>query len=175
MTRTGGKRSHAEHDFQRVCFAFLTRALPDGAYVASLDSAQKGSATQRIMDARRGIRPGQCDMLVKVKGFEAIKIELKAHGGVVSDHQQTDMEVWRRNGGGAFVAYSLDELEAGIRAYGIPLRATAGGRWEAAQAAMAARAAKPKTPRKPRSLARIGTARDARWQAKRYGVGKLPL
>ena len=146
---TKRRRAHPEHDFQRVCFAFLTRALPEGAYVVSIDAAQKGSAAQRIMDARRGIQGGQLDMEILTAGFPPIKLELKVGDGQLSPDQLTTMDVWRRNGGLAFVAYTLDEIEAGLRGYGIPLRASAGGRWEHHLEQMKARAAKPRAFRKP--------------------------
>ena len=157
-----------EADFQRVAITFLHRALPEGAYIASIDSAQRGHSVQRLLDAQRGILAGQPDIECLVAGFPPLKIELKIKGGQVSPAQEHVMNVWRRNGGGAFVAYSLDELEAGLRAYGIPLRASAGGRWEHHLQIMEARAAKPKRRSKPR--APKATAAAKRLHRKMYGL-----
>lgn len=143
------RRQHPEWDFQRVAYVFLRRALPEGAYVRSIDSARTGSQIQRIKDAERGILAGELDMEVKLPGFEAIKIELKMPGNTLSEAQIVTMDQWRRNGGLAFAAWSLDEIEAGLRGFGVPLRASAGGRWEEHLARMQKRAAKPKKARGP--------------------------
>lgn len=157
------KNSHPEWDLQAVCNSFLAAALPIGSYWNFIDSGMAAPEYVKIARAKRGIKSGNLDGEVLCLGFPPIKFELKVPGGVVSPDQETTMTVWRRNGGGAFVAYSLDELEAGLRAYGIPLRATAGGRWEAALAAMEARAAKPKRPRTRRSYgAKAPTAAQRR-------------
>lgn len=161
---------HPEWDLQEVCDAFLSKALPLGSYWNFIDSGANVPQYVKIARRKRGIKPGNLDGEVLCLGFPPIKWELKVPGGVVSSDQESTMTVWRRNGGAAFVAFSLDELEAGLRAYGIPLRASAGGRWEHHKEVMEARAAKPKRP----SKRRYGPAKASK-AAVRMGVARYRL
>jgi hypothetical protein len=114
-----------EWAFQRMCNAFLSRALPPTAYVTAIDIGSAGSARQGMLRRARGVLPGIADILIVHDGT-TLWVELKA-GSSLSPAQKMFRERITANGHLWALARTTEELEAALIDAGIPLRATVTG------------------------------------------------
>lgn len=113
-----------EWQLQRLCNVYLSKALPVGAYYSSIDIGTAGSARQGMLRKARGVRPGISDMIV-VYNNVTIWLELKV-GSSLSPAQQLFRDAVTANGHLWALARSTEDVEAALRAAGIPLRASLG-------------------------------------------------
>jgi len=109
---------------QRAHFAFLSKALPVGAYFTAIDVGSAGSARQGMLRKARGVRPGIADLLVVYRGT-SLWIEVKS-GSSLSPAQQLFRDAVTANGHLWALARSTEDVEAALRSAGIPLRASLG-------------------------------------------------
>ena len=118
--------AYREHALQQVVSVFLGRALPPDATWTSVDTAtdQKMSVIAGARRKARGIRPGWPDMQAIWRG-QFYAIELKEGAGKQSDNQIAMQAEIERAGGKYQVCRSVEDVEAALRGWGIPLRATA--------------------------------------------------
>jgi hypothetical protein len=105
--------------------AFLSRALPEGAYYTAIDGGRAENARIGAARKRRGIKAGLPDFLVVYCGI-TLWIERKA-GSSLSEHQRITRDALIRNGHRWALAKSTEDIEIACREAGIPLRATFGG------------------------------------------------
>ena len=113
-----------EWRFQEAVSAFLSRALPFGAWWSSIDQGRAANARMGGARRARGIHPGVPDMLIAVSGV-SLWIELKA-GSSLSPAQVVTRDLLVSNGHKWALARTLEDVEAACRDAGIPLRASLG-------------------------------------------------
>ena len=113
-----------EWGLQRACAAFLSKALPDRAYWTSIDMGRSTSAAQGQLRKLRGCKAGIPDMLIVYAG-QTLWCELKVDASL-SEPQKTTRDALRANGHQWELCRSPEDVEAALRAAGIPLRATLG-------------------------------------------------
>jgi hypothetical protein len=118
-------RYSPEHMLQKACAKFLNHALPPDVWFTAIDHATR-SAIEGQEKKARGVKRGLPDLLFKFHR-RTVWIELKAEKGVVSDEQEKVRDVLTRNGDDWHVARSIDDVEAILRSYDLPLKATAVG------------------------------------------------
>ena len=121
-----------EYRFQIVVAQYLTFALPADATWTSIDAgAGKLTPATAELCKRRGIKAGWPDVLIVYRG-RLHGVELKAGKGAQEDEQKCVQAQLEAAGATYAVVRSVDELEAMLRSYGIPLRATTGTKFERA-------------------------------------------
>jgi penicillin-binding protein-related factor A (putative recombinase) len=81
---------------------FCWKVTTTGIYVKARDSWIPNQA------------PGVADILGVLKGGRILAIEVKSPTGKVSPHQQTFLDRINENGGLAFVARSIDDVETNL-------------------------------------------------------------
>ena len=112
-----------EHALQERVAGSLQVALAGVAWWSGIDHGAgkmgKAAAGRRKV---RGVKAGIPDIVVLFCG-RLIGIELKRAGGGAQSPEQRALEVeWRAQGAGYCVARSLAEVEAALRAEGVPIR-----------------------------------------------------
>lgn len=112
-----------EHDLQVRVAQYLDVALAGVCWWSAIDHGAgkmgKAAAGRRKL---RGVKPGIPDVLVLNRG-RLIGIELKRSRGGSQSDGQAGLEVeWRAQGAGYHIARSLQEVEAALRAEGVPVR-----------------------------------------------------
>lgn len=112
-----------EHKLQIAINAFLRLALPEDAFLTSIDHARKQSAEAGMFQKMRGIRAGIPDMVIVYRGV-AHWLEIKTDKGTLSDAQWHVHREIRNALGFVAVVRSVAETEHALRVWGIPLRAT---------------------------------------------------
>lgn len=118
--------AYREHALQIVVCAYLSRALPPDSTFTSIDAATDQKMTP-IAGARRrarGIRAGWPDCQILYRG-QFFGIELKEGAGRQSENQALMQAEIKRAGGRYAICRSVEDVEAALRAWGVPLRATA--------------------------------------------------
>jgi len=119
----GGGVNSSEHKTQAAVHVFLCRALPPDAVHTSIDAGQ--GIMDPIAGAKRrdrGCRAGWPDLQIIYNGkFHCI--ELKTANGRLSDNQRTCANAIIAAGGAWGCCRSVEEVEALLRAWGLPLRA----------------------------------------------------
>jgi hypothetical protein len=156
-------RYSPEHMLQKACAKFLNHALPPDVWFTAIDHATR-SAVEGAEKKARGVKRGIPDLMFKFQ-HRTVWIELKADKGVVSDTQEGVRDVLVGNGDDWHVARSIDDVEAILRGYGLPLRATAGGVTERLQQRLDV----PRKAGKPR-VAKTTASRIRRIEALRAKV-----
>ena len=111
---------------QRAYAAFLARALPLEAYWTSIDHGRSTNVAHGALRKARGVHPGIPDMIVVWSGI-TLWVEVKA-GSALSGPQKLTRDRLVAQGHLWALVRSGEELEAALRAAGIPLRATYGER-----------------------------------------------
>jgi len=152
------KRYAPEHMLQKACAKFLNHALPEDCFYTAIDHATR-SAVEGAEKKSRGVKRGIPDLMFKFHR-RTVWIELKTEKGVVSDTQEDVRAALTRQGDDWHVARSIDDVEAILRSYGLPLKATAGGVTERLQQ----RLDLPRKAGKPR-VAKPGAGRIRRTEA----------
>lgn len=109
---------------QEIDNAFLSKALPEGAYFTAIDGGRAPNAIIGAARKRRGIKPGIADFLVIYRGV-TLWIERKV-GAALSPHQKLFRDYVTANGHRWALAHSTEDVEQACRDAGIPLRATLG-------------------------------------------------
>lgn len=119
-------RKLIQHEWraQEVDNAFLSKALPPGAYFTAIDGGRAPNAIIGAARKRRGIKPGIADFLVVHQGI-TLWIERKVNASL-SPHQKLFRDYVTANGHHWRLARSTEEVEQACRDVGIPLRATLG-------------------------------------------------
>ena len=156
-------RYSPEHIFQKAVAKFLNHALPPDVWFTAIDHATR-SAIEGSEKKARGVKRGLPDLLFKFHR-RTVWIELKAEKGVVSDEQEKVRDVLTRNGDDWHVARSIDDVEAILRSYDLPLKATAIGITDRLQA----RLEMPRKVSKPR-VAKPSLSRVRRTEALRKRI-----
>lgn len=113
----------SEHQLQTGIFAYLRRALPDDAFVSSVDHARKQSQLSGLFQRARGVRAGLPDLVIVHRG-RAYWMEVKTDAGSLSDAQRALHVEIRRAGAEVAVVRSIEDAEGWCRTWGVPLRAT---------------------------------------------------
>ena len=111
---------------QQVC-CYLEHALPRASYWCAIpngavlagDKASRGRQMNRLK--RTGLKPGAPDLIIIHDG-RIIAIELKAGAGRLSEAQSTACDLIVAAGGAYTVARSIDEVEAFLVSFEVPLR-----------------------------------------------------
>ena len=117
------KRNYPEHRLSAAVAEYLKYALPPDCYATSVGHGGGGKIRGALLQ-KSGVRPGFPDWLLIYNGH-AFLIELKAPRGAVSADQQVCHAALRRAGCPAVhIARSLDDVEAALKEWGIPIRAT---------------------------------------------------
>ncbi len=133
---------------QRTVNAFLSKALPPGAYYTAIDIGRSKNAQAGQLRKLRGIRAGLPDWLIVYQGT-TLWIEQKA-GSALSEPQKLTRDALEKNGHLWSLATCIEDVELACRASGIPLRATLGEIRERIAEQNERLPAKPKrTTRKP--------------------------
>lgn len=117
----------SEHRFQASLREYLDLAIPRGGPVVwtSIDAGGKSSAMEAGQKIARGVRSGWPDTLFFYEG-RAYVIELKWGDNTLDKRQQRVREEILTSKVPFAVAYSIEEVEAILREWGIPLRASVG-------------------------------------------------
>lgn len=115
-----------ETALQIVAAQYLDYALPCGMPWTAVDPGDvKLTPAQASLRKRRGIRSGWPDLQMLWRGT-FIGIELKAPKGRLRASQTEVGLAIVEQGGVWFSARSIADIEQGLRAIGVPLRATTG-------------------------------------------------
>jgi hypothetical protein len=111
----------AEQSLQIALIQWLRVVLPADAFVFAIpNSARRGVVEGRMMK-RSGTVAGVPDLCVAYRG-RAYFMELKAPKGRVSANQTGTMDALARAGCPTEIVRSVDEAEAALREWEIPLR-----------------------------------------------------
>lgn len=127
----------AEDALQASVVQFLDRALPYTSwYTATANGAWLGGDKRRRMIQasrlkRTGVKPGTPDLIICHDG-RFLAIELKMPGETLTDKQMVAEDQIAIAGGGFAVARSLEDVEARLRDWLVPLRASVHGSIEGA-------------------------------------------
>ena len=114
---------HLEHTFQEAAYVYLCKALPT-ATIWGVDHAGKRSVIQGARLKRRGIIPGIHDLFAFCDGV-LTSYELKAGKNDATEAQEAFGASIRVNGGHSYVCWTIEDIEAGIRAAGLVPRVLA--------------------------------------------------
>ena len=118
------RRAQPEQIVHQAIHAYLRLALPPEAVAFAVDPAGKASvAVAAKLKARGGIR-GIPDHHILWNGVTHY-LEIKAASGALSDDQVAFAERAQSAGGKWACVCSVEQAEAALREWGIPLRATA--------------------------------------------------
>jgi hypothetical protein len=122
------KRSRREgHDseerFQRETALFLDFVLPRDAWWSHFPNGGHRHAVVGANLKRAGTRAGAPDNIIIWRG-KAHWVELKARYGTLKASQQTTIPAIEAAGSPVVVARTLEDVEAALIAWGIPLRAS---------------------------------------------------
>jgi len=131
MGMVGMGRHYAEHALQRAVAGYLDAALISPVWWTSIDHAGQGPKHGAQLKAR-GVKPGVPDVLIVAPAFAVgtsrnIFIELKAIGGRQSAEQKLVAQQLVECGCFYSTAYSVEQVEAILRAHEIPLRGSVSG------------------------------------------------
>ena len=116
-----GRRKQPEADFQQQVFAYLASALDADSWFSAIPLGG-GGAVRGALLKRTGTKSGLPDVLCLYQG-RATWLELKSRRGQLSDAQLYCHACLRRAGSGVYVCKTLDQVEAALRAAGVPLKA----------------------------------------------------
>ena len=116
------RRKQPEQDLQKVVAVYLTASLVKPWRWSAFPAGGGGYLRGAILNGM-GLAKGWPDILLLHPDGDWHGIELKAPKGTATE-EQIDFLEW--GGGRSAVCRSLDQVEATLRAWGIPLRATTG-------------------------------------------------
>ena len=123
------KRATPERDLQRTLIRWLRAALPLGAFAFAIPNEQRGDAVSDVQRMRfgaarkaSGVVSGMPDVGLVLHGGRVAWLELKAPKGRTSDMQDGLHARLDALGHQVAVIRSIDEAEAVLRAWGVPLR-----------------------------------------------------
>ncbi len=114
-----------EHRLQKSFADYFAYAVGGTAYWTGVDAANK-DAKERIMRARRGIRPGVGDFQVLARGRGGpvfIMFDAKTETGRMSDNQKIIKREVEASGGYYYIVRNTFEIEQKLIEHGIPVRA----------------------------------------------------
>jgi hypothetical protein len=115
--------NHPEQLVHQSIAAYLNVALPPDAWHAAIDSAGKASLAIAARLKARGGKRGTPDHVVLWQG-QNLWLEVKSPVGRVSYDQTEVSERIRAAGGKWAIVRSIIDVEAVMRQFGVPLRAT---------------------------------------------------
>lgn len=123
------RAKYVQHEFkaQEADNAFLSKALPYDCYYTAIDGGRAANAQIGAARKRRGIRSGLPDWLIVYRNttlwierkVSRAESELGNNQRLTAERLQLNGHLWAR-------ANSTEDVEAALRAAGIPLRATLG-------------------------------------------------
>lgn len=116
----------SEQDIHEAIAAFLDAALPPGSWHSAIDPAAKSSKTAGALLKARGGKKGIPDHIVLVRGFPTIFFEVKTATGKVRIEQNNVRDAIWGAGSVWWCVRSIDDVEAVLRQFGVPLRASVG-------------------------------------------------
>jgi hypothetical protein len=117
------RRRHDEEDFQRAAWALMTVALPPDAVAFAVPNGGLRSKKAAARLQGMGVVAGIPDLCVVHRG-RAVFVELKAKHGTFSAAQRAMERRLIYAGADVCLCRSVPEVEAALRAAGIPLRAS---------------------------------------------------
>ncbi len=126
MKKRSGKGRHVNHTEQAIQVAavrFLDLALPPDIPWTAINPVSYKNPLIASLSKAMGLKPGYLDLVFWFNGTSDV-IEMKAPGGTLSQDQRDvirKLEAQRIRYG---VAHSVEEVEARLRFWGYPLRAT---------------------------------------------------
>ena len=121
------KPTQREWRGQEADKAFLEKALPYDCYWTAIDGGRASSLIVGAMRKKRGIKSGLPDWLIVWHGItQWIERKTTSADSALSENQRLTAERLIANGHRWARANSTEEVEAVLRAAGIPLRATLG-------------------------------------------------
>jgi hypothetical protein len=123
MTRAAA----SEQQIHQAIATFLNRALPEGSWHCAIDSAGKASLRVAQNLKARGGRRGCPDHIVLIPRRNALFFEVKTAVGRLSPEQQQVARCIQDTGHWWFLVRSVEDVEAALREFGVPLRATVSG------------------------------------------------
>lgn len=109
---------------QETDWVFLQKALPYGCLAYGIDQSAKRSQQAQTRRLDRGCKPGPGDFYIFYQGI-TVWAEKKEAAPQSESQKEFEREV-KANGGTYLLYRAPEELEAGLRAAGIPLRASLG-------------------------------------------------
>ena len=115
------RRNNPEEQLQETVCQYLDWALAGNSWYTAIPLGGGGEARGRRLK-RTGTKPGTPDVLVTNDG-RAIWFELKSRHGTLSTIQHFQHEQIRRSRCPVYTCKTLDEVIAGLRESGVPLRA----------------------------------------------------
>lgn len=129
----GKKRDNPEQRLAMTVAEFLDAALPRDAVWWHTPNSIWTTIKQAGVHKAMGVKSGVADCIIVWSGG-AYAIELKVGRGTLSAAQEVWRDAFRVAGGKWAIAWSADDVEAFLRGWRIPLRATLqpGGGWRAA-------------------------------------------
>ena len=113
----------AESRIQCAIVKFLSHALPKTCLFYSVPNGGYGlpKATAARLK-REGLRPGVADLVILRQGGWTAYVEVKTDDGEQSDAQIEFADWCGENGVEYAVVRSIDDVEAALRAWNVPLR-----------------------------------------------------
>lgn len=118
---------HPEHTLQKAIHRYLKLAVPKPCAIWAVDHAGKATMLQRVRLKDRGVAAGLHDHFI-LWGGHLITLEIKAGSNGTTQGQNEFADAIIAAGGSCFVVRSIDDVEAALRASGVPLLASAQGR-----------------------------------------------
>lgn len=111
-----------EHKLQTAIYVYLRRALPETAFVTSIDAAHKADPIAGAIRKARGVLAGVPDIHITLDG-RSLWLEIKTVDGRLSEAQERCHEAIRRGGGCVATVRSIGDVEFQLRQWAISLRA----------------------------------------------------
>jgi len=122
--RPAARRKHLEDDLQRAVMQFLDLALPPDGVAFAVPNGGKRHAREAARMRGMGVKAGIPDIAICLRG-RALFIELKAKRGIQSVAQREMQQKLEYCGAVVCLARSVEEVEAALRRWAVPLRARA--------------------------------------------------
>ena len=120
---TGKRRAQPEEQLQMVVVEYLSQALEGNSTFFAVPNGGKRNFREAQRLKAAGVRAGVPDMIV-INDGRAIGIELKVGKNKPTEVQLAFHEQLKHARVPVSVCRSVDEVEAALRAAGVPLRAT---------------------------------------------------
>ena len=117
-------RRHEEDSLQRAVMQFLNVALPPDGVAFAVPNGGKRHAREAARMRGMGVKAGIPDIAICLRG-RALFIELKAKRGIQSVAQREMQQKLEYCGAVVCLARSVEEVEAALRRWAVPLRARA--------------------------------------------------
>lgn len=117
----GAVRQQLEFKFQCVAADYLNRVLPPEVRWFHVPNGEHRSLTTAQRLKRMGVSPGVPDIIILHAG-RTMWLELKSNKGKLSPTQEGWREWLCDNGFAFYCCNTIDQVQASLKAQGIPLR-----------------------------------------------------